>query len=164
MAKSTCEVHEALPDSMLAFYINGYVYVRRICEEFRISETEVYSRWIPYEGIQVETYIIPTKTGHMRKHKIVSDRECEVYDCGFAVEIDVEGEKQIQDGNMATVENYYSSCQVTAQNGSGEGVVIFADPNTNLLHAMARIPAIRYQIHKGENELTTEVKTDYKTC
>ena len=162
VAKSTCEVHEASPDSMLAFYINGYVYVRRICEEFRISETEVYSRWIPYEGIQVETYIIPTKTGHTRKHKIVSDRECEVYDCGFAVEIDVEGEKQIQDGNMAAVENCYSACQVTAQNGSGEGVVIFADPNTNLLHAMARIPAVRYQIHKGENELTTEVNAEYK--
>ena len=136
--------------------------MRRICEEFRISETEVYSRWIPYEGIQVETYIIPTKTGHTRKHKITSDRECEVYDCGFAVEIDVDGEKQIQDSNMAAVENYYSSCQVTAPGGSGEGVVIFADPNTNLLHPMARIPAIRYQIHKGENELTTEVKANYK--
>ncbi len=49
VAKSTQEVHEAAPDSMLAFYINGYVYVRRICEEFHISEREVTSRWMPYD-------------------------------------------------------------------------------------------------------------------
>lgn len=161
VAKSSYEVHETAPDSMLAFYINGYVYVRRICEEFRISETEVYSRWVPYEGIMVETSVIPTKNGHIRKHKIVSDRECEAYDCGFAVEIDVEGEKQTQDSNTAAVENCYSVCRVTAKEGGGEGFIIQADPNTNLLHPMTRIPSVRYRIHKGENTLTTEVNAEY---
>lgn len=162
VAKSEYEVHEAAPDSMLAFFINGYVYVRRICEEFRVSESEVYSRWIPYEGIMVESFIIPTETGHTRKHIITSDRECEAYDCGFAVEIDVEGEKQIQEGNQAQVENYYSGCQVVAEENEGEGVIIFADPNTNLLHPMTRIPAVHYRIHKGRNELTTKVNADYR--
>lgn len=162
VAKSEYEVHEAAPDSMLAFFINGYVYVRRICEEFRVSESEVYSRWIPYEGIMVESFIIPTETGHTRKHIITSDRECEAYDCGFAVEIDVEGEKQIQEGNQAQVENYYSGCQVVAEGNEGEGVIIFADPNTNLLHPMTRIPAVHYRIHKGRNELTTKVNADYR--
>ncbi len=161
VAKSTCEIHEAAPDSMLAFYINGYVYVRRICEEFKITEKEVYSRWIPYEGITVETVIIPTKTGHIRKHIIESSRECEAYDCGFAVEIDVEGEKMQQDKTSAKVQNYYSNCCITLVSGEGEGEVIVADPNTNLLHPMTRIPAIRYQIHKGKNELITEVKVNY---
>lgn len=159
VAKSQYEVHEAAPDSMLAFFINGYVYVRRICEAFRVSEKEVYSRWIPYEGIMVESYIIPTEDGHIRKHKIISDRECEAYDCGFAVEVDTAGEKQMQDGSMAAVENCYSACRVEAKGVTGDGIVIFADPNTNLLHPMTRIPAVRYQIHQGENELTTEVKT-----
>ena len=157
VAKSTCEVHETAPDSMLAFYINGYVYVRRICEDFSISETEVYSRWVPYEGIRVETYIIPTENGHVRKHIVTSDRECVAYDCGFAVEIDTEGEKQAQEERAAQVENAYSMCQVTAKCGQGEGIIIGADPNTNLLHPMTRIPAIRYQIHRGRNELATEV-------
>lgn len=157
VAKSTCEVHEAAPDSMLAFYINGYVYVRRICEDFKISETEVYSRWVPYEGIQVESYIIPTKNGHVRKHIITSDRECEAYDCGFAVEIDKESDKQTKEDGTAKVENAYSMCQVKAKCDGGEGVIIEADPNTNLLHPMTRIPAVRYQIRRGRNELATEV-------
>lgn len=161
VAKSSCEITEASPDNMLAFYINGYVYVRRICEEFKISENEVISKWIPYEGITVETMIIPAGTGHIRKHLIESDRECRAYDCGFAVEIDVEGEKITCDKSMAQVKNNYCRCQVSMIEGDGTGEVIVADPNTNLLHAMTRIPAICYNIHKGKNEIITEVNAVY---
>ncbi|MBO5302884.1 MAG: DUF2264 domain-containing protein [Lachnospiraceae bacterium] len=162
VAKSTCEVHECAPDSMLAFYINGYVYVRRICEEYEIKDNEVISKWIPYEGITVETHLIPTADGHIRKHIIESDRECVAYDCGFAVEIDVEGEKLTEEENMAQVENYYSSCKVSATGVKGEGTVIIADPNTNLMHAMTRIPSVCYKINKGRNELDTLVEVRYE--
>ena len=162
VAKSACELHEAAPDSMLAFMVNGYVYVRRICEEFRVSETDVTSKWTPYEGISVESVIVPTRHGHIRKHIIESDRECEACDCGFAVEIDVLGEKLGQEDNMAWVENEYCECQVIAVEGEGKGEIIIADPNTNLLHPMTRIPAVRYQIHKGRNEIVTEVKAGYR--
>ena len=58
---------------------------------------------------------------------------------------------------MARVENHYSGCTVETENAEGEGVVILADPNTNLLHPMTRIPAVKYPIHAGKNELTTEI-------
>lgn len=161
VAKSTCEVHEAAPDSMLAFYINGYVYVRRVCEEFQVSETEVRSRWIPYPGIMVESIIVPTENGHIRKHMVISEIECTAYDCGFAVEIDTKGEKLTQEQTLAQVENEYSECQVSLVCGEGKGTIIVADPNTNLLHPMTRIPAICYQIRKGKNEIITEVKARY---
>lgn len=161
VAKSTCEVHEAAPDSMLAFYVNGYVYPRRICEEFTVTREEVISKWTPYKGIEVETVIIPTKTGHIRKHIVNSELECEAYDCGFAVEIDVEGEKLTEETLMAQVENKYSMCRVSIVKGTGRGTIIIADPNTNLLHPMTRIPAICYSIKKGKNEIITEVIADY---
>ena len=160
VAKSAWEVHEAAPDSMLAFYVNGYVYVRRICDKFHISEHEVVSKWTPCEGISVETIIIPNEKGHIRKHIIESNRDCTAYDCGFAVEIDVPGEKLLADGTFALVRNFYSECKVSAINGNGKGEVIVADPNTNLLHPMTRIPAICYQIRKGKNELVTEVTAE----
>lgn len=163
VAKSTQEIHEAAPDSMLAFYINGYVYVRRICEKFYISEKEVVSQWVPYEGITVETTITPCENGHIRKHMIESDRDCTAYECGFAVEIDVEGEKLTWGEGFAQVENNYSRCRVSIKSGEGRGEIIPADPNTNLLHPMTRIPAICYQIHKGKNEIMTEVIGDGKT-
>ncbi len=157
VAKSSCEIHEAAPDSMLAFYINGYVYVRRICEDFQVTEQDVTSRWVPYEGIKVETVITPTEKGHIRRHLIDSDRECEAYDCGFAIEIDVDGEELEAGERCAKAENCYSRCSVNIVKGEGRGEIIAADPNTNLLHPMTRIPAIRYQIHKGTNEIITEV-------
>lgn len=161
VAKSSCEITEAASDSMLAFYINNYVYVRRICEEFKVSETEVTSRWIPYEGITVETVIQPTEHGHIRRHVIESDRECEAYDCGFAVEIDVEGEKLTEEARAAQAENGYSKCRITAVKGEGEGKIIAAAANTNLLHPMTRIPAIRYPVRKGRTEIVTEIEAEY---
>ena len=161
VAKSAFEMHEAAPDSMLAFYINGYVYVRRICESFSVSEKNIVSVWVPYPGINVETIIIPTQKGHIRKHIIESSIECEAYDCGFAVEIDVEGEKLTKAAGMAQAENNYSLCRVTSVCGEGEGTIIIADPNTNLLHPMTRIPAVCYCIHEGKNEIITEISTKY---
>ncbi len=162
VAKSTCEIHEAAPDSMLAFYINNYVYVRRICEEFSVSETEVTSKWIPYPGIVVTSIITPTKTGHVRKHIIESDIECEAYDCGFAVEIDTKGEKLTEEAFFSQVENAYSSCKVSRIGGEGNGKIIIADPNTNLLHPMTRIPAICYHINKGKQEIITQINVQIK--
>lgn len=161
VAKSSCELHEAAPDSMLAFMVNGYVYVRRICEEFKVSETDVTSVWVPYEGIRVETVIVPTQYGHVRKHRIESDRDCQAWDCGFAVEIDVEGEKLTAEAGGAEAANGYCCCLVRAVQGDGKGEIIIADPNTNLLHPMTRIPAVRYEVHKGKNEIVTEVRADY---
>lgn len=160
-AKSSHEIHEAAPDSMLAFYINGYVYVRRVCEKFKVSDKEVVSNWSPYPGIVVETTITPTKTGHMRTHKIHSDIDCKAYDCGFGIEVDIEGSKQTREENYGKVENYYAFCQVIKTKGEGEGTVIDADPNTNLLYPMAKIPAICYSITKGCQEIVTEVKAEY---
>lgn len=157
VAKSTCEIHEAAPDSMLAFCVNGYVYVRRICGEFYLSESSVVSKWTPYPGIHVESTIIPTEGGHVRKHIVESDIECEAYDCGFAVEIDVEGENMTENDFFARVENKDCFCSVTAKGKEGKGSVIAADPNTNLLYPMTRIPAISYHIDKGRNEIVTEV-------
>lgn len=161
VAKSTCEITEAATDSMLAFVTGGYVYPRRICESFDITDTEITSEWIPCEGIHVTTVIVPTVEGHIRRHLIISDRECIAYDCGFAVEIDVEEEVQRAEKDTAFISNYYSSCYVKCLRGEGAGEIIPTACNTNLVHAMTRIPAICYQIKKGRNEIETEIKAQY---
>lgn len=66
---------------MLAFLIDGYVYVRRICEDFTVSEESGFCM-VPYPKIQVETVVIP-EWGHKRIHRIVSNISCAAYDCGF---------------------------------------------------------------------------------
>ncbi|WP_099469082.1 DUF2264 domain-containing protein [Konateibacter massiliensis] len=178
VAKSSFELHEAAPDSMLAFVINGYVYVRRISESFEVKEDQVISRWSPYVGITVETTIIPTEDGHIRKHQIESEIACIAYDCGFSVPAEPSQELvTYTDKGKAGAEYHGVRCEVFGkievsgkqmqaakgnEEAAGEfgevaGEVIYADPNTNIIYAKTVIPAVKYRITKGESCLETVV-------
>lgn len=160
VAKSSHELHEAAPDSMLAFVIDGYTYVRRVCNDFHVEDDYVESVWTPYRGIEVTSRIIPDGNGHRREHIIKSEIDCVAYDCGYAVQIDVDGESMTEEENRATVSNNYASCTVYSEDGCkiGTGEIIIADPNTNLYYPMTRIPAVRYDIEKGINRINTRVE------
>lgn len=161
VAKSCYELYENCPDSMLAFFIDGYVYVRRICEERAVREDSVWSRWSPYPGIEVETTIIPTENGHKRIHKIESTVKCEAYDCGFSVGAKLsEAFASREEKGFCLAENKRMKCAVSS--AEGEGVLITADPNTNVLYSKTRIPSIKYKIQKGVQTLCTEITAEVK--
>lgn len=129
-------IEKAGADSMLAFEIDSLIYVRRKCIDFRIDEDgAVYSKWSPYRGIEVESWITPTASGHIRKHIIKSSVECIAYDCGFAV----------PDGNY---------CDISAD---AEIIVIDCDANTNLANPYTSMNAAKYIISKGENVIETKI-------
>ena len=159
IAKSSCQLHEAAPDSMLAFCVGDYVFIRRICQEYRIVEKSVYSRWSPFPGIEVETVLMPTEEGHIRKHRITSSIACEAVDGGFAVS-NALGEQAVKEEKETEglASNSWSSCSVKSRKGEGRGEVIIPSPNTNLLYPKTLIPAVRYQIREGVTELETEVR------
>lgn len=166
--------HENAPDNMLAFWIDGYVYVRRICEESKITENGVWSKWSPYPGITVETTITPDAGGHTRVHKITSEIDCVAYDCGFAVsrgDFEEVGFAEKVDGISAQASNEFCSCTVSAvldENAQPNeltekppvGHMITADPNTNLLYTKTKIPAVKYHIRKGPQEIVTRVDAE----
>ena len=122
---------------MLAFWIDGYVYVRRICEESKITENGVWSKWSPYPGITVETTITPDAGGHTRVHKITSEIDCVAYDCGFAV----------SRGDFEEV-------------GFAEKVDGISAQASNLLYTKTKIPAVKYHIRKGPQEIVTRVDAE----
>ncbi len=155
VAKSSYGIYDNSPDSMLAFEINWDCYVRRVSLEGKIYEDRTYSKWSPYEGIVVETTIIPDENGHTRYHKITSEIECYAYDTGFAVASRDEDKTWDKiDGNKAIVENVFSSCSVS---GGGEAVILDNSPNTNVLYPRTRMPAVKYLIRKGETNIVTRV-------
>ncbi len=164
IAKSAFELQENAPDSMLAFVINGYVYVRRICMEHKIMENGVYSKWSPYPGIEVETTIYPEAEGHLRIHSVTSEIFCEAYDCGFAVNMSGQSAefRKGEEQGCSFAGNVRSFCKVKALEGGGEGKVITAGPNTNLSYPKTVIPAIKYQINKGRQKLQTKVEAAWE--
>lgn len=162
IAKSSYELHEMVPDNMLAFSYNGHIYVRRVCIESEITETGVYSKWSPVEGILVETWITPTEEGHIRTHKIISEKECIAYDCGFCIDrgsFEHTEPQIVVEDNYALIRNKFSSCKVEGK--GGVGMFIYPDPNTNLLYQKTLLPMVKYNISKGEQEIETVIQVTY---
>ncbi len=153
--RSYVRLEEAAPDSMLAFEVQGMIYVRRHREEFpesyRIAENGVWEVWSPLEGVTVETLIRPFPMGHIRSHRITCHIPCKFYDCGFAYPFCQE-ETVVETGERGAAvrdANGYSRIYRTV-NGSGDFPgsprVIAAAPNTNLMFPLTRIPAIAYEV------------------
>lgn len=162
-------LEECAPDSMLAFYIDGYVYVRRHCSVSKINEGSVTSVWSPYPGITVETTVTPDASGHTRTHKITSKLECEAYEYGFSVRRD-DFEKVSYE--CETGEDYGFACnkdmkcrvlgKVVSGNASlKQGTVLNANPNTNLLYQRTAIPGVVYAIKKGDQEIASRIDVEY---
>ena len=159
----SCEnLVEAAPDSMLAFVLEGeqQVYVRRRSIRYGVETDHIWSEWSPVRGISVRTEIWPVPEGHIRRHKIISDKSAAVFDCGFAVAMYEDG-YQTESGNgesFAEVRNHLQRCRVTAQCGGMEPYFIQAEPNTNLLYPNTCIPAVWGRIEAGITTLETFVE------
>lgn len=160
VAKSSYNVFDNAPDSMLAFEVNGDCHVRRVSLETKIGKTKTWAKWSPCTGILVETTIVPDENGHTRHHRITSEIECCAYDSGFAVACRDEDKSQDKiDGNTATVENVFCSCSVS---GDGEALILDNSPNTNILYRRTRMPSVKYIIRKGETNIITRVDAHRK--
>ena len=179
--RSYCNINDCAPDSMLAFEVQGMLYVRRRCEEYRITEKEVWTKWSPYPGIMVETKISPTVKGHIRTHRIESNIECICYDCGFAYPYEPEETKLLVESNVdewADWKNYVDEktkgsmtnvmvkdakgfsrvAFLQGQDNQGSALIINASPNTNLNFPLTRIPARVCEIKPGVVEMETYVE------
>ena len=149
-SRSSTVLHQAAPDSMLAFVIDDYVFVRRASKTSAVLADRVVSTWSPFAGIEVETEIIPCDGGHIRRHTVTSSFACQAYDCGFAVAKFAPGFaqriEQDETAGAARAENAAQGCVVT---GAGRAEIIQTDPNTSLYDPNTVIPAVCYEIPAG---------------
>jgi hypothetical protein len=157
--RSYFHLHEAGTDSMLAFHVHNMFHVRRGCLEYSVTESEVYSRWSPAEGIEVETWLIPTDKGHIRRHTITSQLECAAYDCGFAYPDNQENTTSLSGNGTAEITDSNGRSSVSSE--SGNPMVIISAPNTNLIFPTTRIPAIEYRIPVGTVTVETRIETEF---
>ena len=157
VARSQRTLEEAAPDSMLAFVVNGRVFVRDGVEKSEVRRGEdgaprLVSRWSPWPGIEVETELEPLVdgSGHVRRHRIVSSVACEAYDCGFTVPGDY---------HHVGLEDVERTCRVRAAGPTpGEPALIKPEANTNITCGKTLIPAVRYRIALGVTQLATVVE------
>ncbi len=154
VARSGVSVEEAAPDSSLCFVVDDMALQRRRTKSYEVEEDRITIEWSPLTGIDVKTEIIPTSCGHNRIHTIQSEYMCAAYDCGFSVaSSDCDKCETMTEVSGATAKNTFSSCTVIG----GEGVIISASPNTNVLYKKTVIPAVKHIIPKGTTRIETTV-------
>ncbi len=134
--RSLDRIESAATDNMLAFYIDGRCYQRTSNIEERINEDgSIFVKWSPIKGIEVETTIIPTTDGQIRRHKVTSEISCVAYDCSVAT-----------NGDLGKIES-----------DTGEEVIINCLPNTNLINSFTKMKATKYKINEGINMLESRI-------
>ena len=145
-------------DSMLALCENDNLYrVRKVCEEIKITDKYHYSRWKPWQDVEVSTWLIPAMPWHIRVHKINSNRELTASEGGFAINI-VDTKGDVVYDNDVTPNSIFTKTHMGISgvvNAFGERVpeAIMAAPNTNLLYPRTLIPSLKGEVHKGETWL-----------
>lgn len=154
VSHSSESITEASPDSMLSFIVDDTVLVRKGSIEYSIDGTMIISKWSPSPKVRVDTVIMLEAEGHVRIHHIDSDIDCIAYDSGFSREKD----ESIQENRYAEVSSSGIHSSAECLKGEGNAVIIESDPNSNLLWPDSRIPAIKYQIRKGRNEISTRFR------
>jgi hypothetical protein len=73
-------------DSMIGFSDdNEHFRVRQSCDEVRILGSTIYSKWHPWDDVDVETFLIPSGVWQIRVHRISSPRKLSTIEGGFAL-------------------------------------------------------------------------------
>ena len=137
VSRTLDSMYNASPDSTLAFEVESQIFYRKKCIEHKVNEDgSIYSKWSPCREITVETELIPTSDGHIRRHTVTSAFECTAYDTAFAVE------QKSGAGELI---------------GDGEKLVFNSEPNANLISPYTEYKAIKYNINKGVTTIETKV-------
>lgn len=153
---SNRSLEQSAPDSTMTFIVNGVLYHKdNPLGTGEIIDNKMHIDWSPCPGISVKTVISVYENYHIREHFIESNIICEAVDAGYAIPLDDENCEKLCEQNTAMYKSNESGCKVVSDNG--EGLLIAAYPNTNLICNQTIIPAVKIKISKGSTHTTTYV-------
>lgn len=153
-------------DSMLALSDDGEFYrVREKTAEAVYEDGMLRSRWQPLPGVEVQTWLIPAPPWHVRVHWITTERPLWSAEGGFA--LNRSGDDPIANAGIheeaagiATARYPAGGSGIRDLLGQRTGLVVRADPNTNLLVPRTVLPTLTAQHDPGEHWLVCAVLAD----
>ncbi|WP_121660780.1 DUF2264 domain-containing protein [Metabacillus litoralis] len=149
-------------DSMLALSEGDNLYrVKRHCENYRVEDDYIYSKWKPWNDVEVETWLVSGTPWHIRVHQIKTNRLLDTADGGFALGIEdkkVISELVTKQADQACIASMtWGASGIMSLLGGGNAEFIYPNSNTNILHSRTVIPTIKTRIHPGTSILVSAV-------
>ncbi|KAL1984895.1 hypothetical protein VTN96DRAFT_8554 [Rasamsonia emersonii] len=133
-------------DSMIALSDDGRHYrVREHCDTAILAGDVLFSRWRPWDDVQIETWLVPSGLWHIRVHRILSARRLSTIEGGFAA--------PRTDFARDEISTESASAQVISTLGDFSGIVDASTPrrsarviaphgNTNVMFPRTFVPQL----------------------
>lgn len=149
-------------DSLLMFSEDdGYYRGRRDCAETHITESMIYSRWLPWHDVTVRTWLIPCGDWHLRVHHVENRRPLTSAEGGFAViQEPATRTEMTADTRAVTVSarNGVSRIVCLDEATPRDATTVISPPNSSIMFAeTAAIPVLTGALPAGEHWLITAV-------
>lgn len=160
-------LEEGAFDNCMAFSEDGENFYRmqRNFESCEVTETGFRRTFSPLRGVKVTVTVTPDFPSHTREYTITTDRPIDAADGGFAIPAEMEG-VSYSDAMVSVTERAVTArfpwgvSSIACLEGNGSPALIWAFPNTNLLHPNTRIPTIRFHLEPGVHHIVTKVIGD----
>ena len=151
-------IKHAACDSMLLLSDNdNYWRGRRECDSVEMQDGAIYSRWLPWHDVQIDTWLIPCGDWHVRVHHVTSARRLQTVEGGFAV-IKSDAETGGQWSRVRAVNGMSVIADIAPQASFRRGDSVVTPPNSSVMFAeCAVIPTLTGEIDAGEHWLCCAV-------
>ena len=148
--------HAACDSMLLLADGDNYFRGRRECEEVRVDENYIFSRWSPWHDVHIDTWLVPFGEWHLRLHRINSARILQTVEGGFAV---MKTEPQLHGrGSYLSADNGSSAIVDLSPNITRQPDSVVTPPNSSIMFAeCAAIPLLTSTIPQGESWLCCAV-------
>lgn len=149
-------------DSALALSEKDGCYrIKRLCDDYKVYGEYIRTKWSPWKNVTVETFVIASLPWSVRIHKIVSERELDLAEGGFAFNRSLNYEYKIShSAAYGVTESCVTGVFDLIHNGKCD--IIVTEANTNLLFSRAAIPSVLYSFDKGEYTIAVGVYSSDK--
>ncbi|WP_313693517.1 DUF2264 domain-containing protein [Halorarum halobium] len=134
-------------DSALALSIDGDQYkIPASASATTVDGTTLGSRWDPWDGVTVRTWLAPAVPGHVRVHRLETDRTVHSEEGGYALDRtgDDGSRFEHETGDGTALARYPNGTSgIAGSSGDRTPVVVDGEPNTNLMHPRTVVPTLR---------------------
>ncbi|EPQ3461568.1 DUF2264 domain-containing protein [Klebsiella aerogenes] len=152
-------LNHAAPDSMLLLAEkDNYWRGRRECQKVVTADGTIYSRWLPWRDVVIDSWLLALGDWQLRVHRITTHRALDCAEGGFSLANRPLPQAQERDGACCLRNARDISAIFCLHPHARRGETVLTPPNSNLLFAeRAAVPVLRGELDAGTHCLVSAV-------
>ena len=143
-------------DSVLSLSDDGRFFrVREQCFDREVRDGVAFSRWEPWPGVELSTWLLAEPDGHIRVHRLRTARNLSAVKTGFAVPFTDRSTRQLLASNQPgpVVRAPAGASMLCSLKGERAPDCIDVGANSHLLASLSAMPILRSSHEPGEHWL-----------